>query len=426
MMQWRTVMQCRTMTQFRTMMQGRTVFWVVMGLVLLGGPRLAQAAEVLDAAAAAAAARERSPAVAAARGELVRLGGQREAACGIQSDPTVQASAAVVGEMWSVAVLQPLSLSGEGAAACRAAGHAQDAARSRLVRAELEVAAAARRAWVGAVAAEGQQALAARGLEVAERIAAAARARAAVGEASQLDLRLAVLQVEQARTGWLAARVAAGQQRAALAVLVGEEALPEGAQGLAIDPLDGAPPLQSAGPAARSDVVAAQAQVAAAEAELRRQRARTLPPVAIGAFVEEEGPELRVGPRVSLTLPLWRGNVDGRAAAEAALESARSQAAATRQAAAVQHRISTDLGAELEAALAAQPADLPEQARAGLDSVALGYDRGELDLLTAALLQGELLAGHRAWLEGRRVVAEARIAGLLAAEDRRLLGGAEP
>jgi hypothetical protein len=62
----------------------------------------------------------------------------------------------------------------------------------------------------------------------------------------------------------------------------------------------------------------------------------------------------------------------------------------------------------------------------GLDSVALGYDRGELDLLTAALLQGEILAGHRAWLEGRRVVAEARIAGLLAVEDRRLLGDEGP
>lgn len=399
------------------------MLWLAVVVGVLG---LAHGAAPLDAARAAVAARARSPEVAEARAELGRLAGQHRAACGIQSDPTVQASAAVVGEAWSVSVLQPLSLSGEGAAACRAAGHAQDAARSRLVRTELEVAAAARRAWVGAVAAAGQQDLAARGLEVAERIAAAARARAAVGEASQLDLRLAVLQVEQARTGWLEARVAAGHHRATLAVLVGEELLPDGEPGLAVDPLVGAPPLRPSGPAPRSDVVAAQAQVAAAEAELRRQRARTLPPVAIGAFVEEEGPELRAGPRVSLTLPLWRGNVDGRAAATASLEAARARAAASTREAAVEHRISTALGTELEAALAAQPGDVPDQARAGLDSVALGYDRGELDLLTAALLQGQILAGHRAWLEGRRVVAVARIGGLLAVEDRRLLGDEAP
>ena len=65
--------------------------------------------------------------------------------------------------------------------------------------------------------------------------------------------------------------------------------------------------------------------------------------------------------------------------------------------------------------------DPREEARESLEGVAVGFERGELDLLTAGLLRQQILAGQRAWLEGRRVRAEARIDAALAHEDSALL-----
>ena len=173
---------------------------------------------------------------------------------------------------------------------------------------------------------------------------------------------------------------------------------------------------------ARSDVLAADS-AAAASADLRRERAGRLPAVALGLFVEEEGTELRAGPSLAVTLPVWRANVDGRAEAVSALAVARSERDATERRAEAEQATAERASMALEAALADQGEDIPAEARAALDSVVLGYDRGELDLLSASHLQAEILAGHSAWLEGRRVVADARLDRLLAEEDERLLGG---
>jgi len=380
-------------------------------------------AEPLSADAAVAEALSRSSALAAAEAAVTRAEGALRAAHGLRHDPVLSGSVAVVGQAWSLGATQALSLSGEGLAERAAAGHALDAAEARRRRAELELAAEARRLWIAAVADRQQAELAARALEVARRIQGAAGERAAVGEASQLELRIARLQVAQARTAWMAATVAEGRSGAELAARVGIElsalALPD-------DPLAAAPAPGQEDTTPRSDLVAAEAKVAAARAALARERARTLPPVQLGAFVEQEGPELRAGPQLALTLPLWRANVDGRADALADLAVARSQRAEVERRAAAEQGMTRRVSASFEATLTEQGVDLPAEARAALEGVALGYDRGELDLLSAALLQAEILEGQEAWLEGRRLVAELRLDRLLVDESPLLLGDSGP
>ncbi len=375
----------------------------------------------LSVEASVSATLERSPAVAEAEAEVQRADGVRRAQCGLRFDPTVQASAALVGEAWSVQASQPLSLTGEGRAACASARQTSVATRARLIRQRLEVAASARRAWVDAVAASARAELAAHALEVAVDIERAARRRHEVGEASKLDLQLAVLTVEQARSAWIAAAIAEGDRLQALAPATGVRL---DALVLPSDPLAGAPAedVTASGASPRSDLAAARAEVDAARSALGRARAATLAPVAVGAFVEEEGPDLRAGPTVSVTLPLWRANTDGRAGAVADLAAAEARADATaRQVGAEQAAAHRTLAA-VDAAILDQPADLAEQARAALHSVELGFDRGELDLLRASLLQARILEGHAAWIEGRRLVALARIDAALSAENAALQG----
>lgn len=380
-------------------------------------------AEPLTADAAVALALERSPTLVVADAAVVRAEGSLRAARGLRHDPELSASIALVGEAWSLDASQPLSLPGEGLAARAAAVHGLEAAEAERRRVELEVCAETRRVWVGAVAAQQQAVLAARALEVAKRIESVAKERVTVGEVSQLDLRLARLRVEQARTAWIGAAVSEGRSVAALAALVGLE--PRVIE-LSADPLAGAPAPGEGSGSERSDIAAAEAALHAARATLARERASSLPAISLGAFVEREGAELRAGPQLSLTLPMWRANVDGRTDALAEVAVASAQRANAERRAVAEQAGAGQVSGSLEAAVAAQDLDLLAEARAALDSVALGYDRGELDLLSVSLLQAEILGGQEAWLEGRRLVAEARIDQLLAYEDPRLLGERGP
>ena len=373
----------------------------------------------LSADQAVAAALIRSPERAEAEAEVTRAEGALRAATGLPGDPRLSASVAAVGEAWSLSVAQPLSLTGEGLAERTAAQRTADAAAARLTRAGLVVAADTRRAWIDAVVSRQRAALADEALAVATRIEAAAAQRAAAGDASQLDLLMARLQAEEARTHWMIAVVEEGRSAADLAARVGvdlaELELPR-------DPLAGAPSPSGDHAAPRSDVEAAAATVEAAHAALARERAGTLPPLQVGAFVEQEGSELRAGPTLSITVPIWRGNADGRAAARADLSLVEAQRDDATRRAGTERDAAARINEKLEVALADQGSEIPAAARAALDSVALGYDRGELDLLSAALLQAQILEGYVAWVEGRGLVAGARLDWMLAVEDARLLG----
>lgn len=358
-----------------------------------------------------------SPAVAEAEAELLRAQGALRAATGLPGDPRVSASTAVVGEVWQLSVSQPVSLSGAGLADRRAAQAALDAAQHRQRRAALELVAEARRAWAQAVVAQQQAQLAAQSLEVSQRIAQASARRAEVGEGSALQRDVAALQLEEARASWMRAAVAEAQALSRLSALTG---VPIEALTLTSDPLAAAPAPE--GGQARSDLLAADAERAAAQAALRREQASTLAPLQLGAFVEEEDGALRAGPRVTLTLPVWQRNADGRADAQAALATSTARLAAAERAVAAEQQSSGALLEALEAAASGQPEDLPTQAARALDAVAFGYEQGELDLLTADQLRGRILAGQSAWLEARGLLAEARLERALAVEDGAALG----
>lgn len=385
--------------------------WLLVVAAVLGAP--------LSADEAVAAALERSAVLAEADAAVTRAEGALRAARGLPEDPVLQASVGVVGSVWGVSVQQPVSLAGAGLAERAAAAHALEAAEHRRERARLELAASTRQAWVDTVAARQQAALAEDALALAQQLATAAAQREAAGEASLLDVRLARLQAEKARAAWTVAALAEVHLTAALAASVGASAE---ALALPADPLEGAPlpgPLPSA---PRADLSAAAEAVAAAEAALTMERARSMPAVQIGRFVEQEDGALRAGPRVSITVPLWRANADGRARARGALSTATAQHdAAAREASAAQ-----DATLRLLVVLESQEqdADIPAEAQAALESVGLGYTRGELDLLTATLLRAEILDGHTAWLTVRQLTASARIERMLATEDPRLLPAA--
>lgn len=371
----------------------------------------------LTAADAVEQALGRSVDVAEAQAALMAAEGRARAAGFLRLDPQLQGSWAAVGESLELSVSQPISLTGEGLAARRSARREVEAAEQRLRRERLEVAADVRRAWVAAVEAQQRRVLASEAVELAGRLREGAERRLETGEASLLDARLARLEETEALATWMAAMSGETTALAALAALAGvqieELELPE-------DPLDGAPVYEE-GAAERSDLLAARLDVDAARAAVARERAGVLPPVGVGAFYEEEGDETRIGPSVSLMVPLWQRNAAGRAAARAELYAADARLDMLERSATSEQQATERAIAQMASAAGRMDVDAPAEARAALESVALGYAAGELDLLSAALLRTEILAGQRAWLEGRRALALARIAYLLAHEHPALI-----
>lgn len=363
----------------------------------------------------------RSVDVAEAEAALEAARGRARAASFLRYDPQISGSWAAVGDSHGLSLTQPLSATGEGLAARRSARAEVEAAEARLQRSRLETAADVRRAWVAAVTARQQRVLSAEAVELAARLRQGAERRLAVGEASLLDTRLARLEESEALATWMAALAEEGEHISTFAALVD---LPVGEIALPDDPLQGVPPLADHEALARSDVLAARREVDAARAAVARERAAVLPPVGFGAFYEQEGDELRVGPSVSLTLPLWRRNADGRAAARAEFHATRARLDLLERLATAEQDASRNVVERMSAAAERMDVDVLAEARAALESIALGYDAGELDLLTAALLRSEVLRSQQEWLHGRRILAEARIGLLLANDDRALLGDA--
>lgn len=352
---------------------------------------------------------ERSVDVAAAAAAVDATRGEARATALFLRDPTVQGRWAAVGDVQGISVSQPVSLTGAGLAAHRAARARIESALATEARTRLEIAAATRLAWVSAVEARQQVALAEQGLALASRLREGAEARERTGDGSLLDARLARLQETEARSTWMIAVAAESDSAAELAAWTGAEVdeleLPD-------DPLEGMP-LVELQTAARTDLEAAHRAVDAARAHLASERAGTLPPLQLGAFYETEGEELRVGPSVGITVPLWRRNADGRARAGAELVVAEAVVAERERVATAEQAASASGLAKLEGAELGDPR---EEAEAALQSVAIGFERGELDLLTAGLLRQQILEGQRAWLEGRRVQAEVRVSAALAHE----------
>lgn len=371
----------------------------------------------LSADQAVSVALAQSVQVAQARAAVDAARGEVAATAWLRHEPFVQGRASVLGEVYGVSLTQQVSLSGEGLADHRRARATWEQAAALRTRTELEVAAAVRVAWMHAVEATQAVHLTAEGLDRAVGLREAAEARLAAGEGSLLEARLARLQETEARTQWVTAVVVEGERLGALASFTGM--MPDAVE-LPTDPLEG---MDEVAPVAgdRSDLVAAQEALAAAQARLARERSGTLPPVQLGAFYEMEEGDHRAGLSLGLTVPVWRRNADGRAAAVAGVAVAEASVAAQAREAGAEQAATGRVLRVLAAEVA--EGDPREEARLALEGVVQGYQRGEFDLLTASLMRQQILEGQRAWLAQRRWIGEARVAAALALDAVGLLGG---
>lgn len=383
-------------------------FWIWLVTAPVAAPLTATGAVTLSL--------ERSVDVVSAHAAIETARGEAKATALFQSDPTVQARWSAVGDLHGVSIMQPVSVTGEGLSAHRSALAEVERASAAETRARLEVAAATRLAWVSAVEARQQVLLAEQALVLATRLREGAEAEEEMGDGSLLNARLARLQQTEARSTWMVAVTAEGSRLAELTAWTGttlaELELPN-------DPLEGMPRVELHA-STRSDIEAAHQAAEAARARLAGERAGTIPPLRVGAFYEKEGQEVRAGPSLGVTVPLWHRNADGRARAASELHVAEAVVAERERVAQAEQQATARVLASLEGA--GDTADPREEARAALESVAAGYEGGELDLLTASLLRQQILAGQRAWLQGRRVRAEAHIYAALAHENTSLLG----
>ncbi len=359
------------------------------------------------------------PEVARAEADLTAARGEARQTLLFQENPELAAGYGLLGERLEAEISQPLSLTGEGLAAHRAAVARLEATEFGLARARLAAAAEIRRAWVEASVTHGRAELLAENFELSTRLLRATEARLAAGEASELDLRLARLEQARAAGEWLDASAAERAALTALSSMVGQAVAAEDLSG---SPRDAAPTATGSGE--RADVAAATARARAAELDLRAARAATLPAVSLGAFFEQEGADRVAGPTLGLTLPLWhQGQArTGAAAGEAA--AAQAELASTTARASAEQATSQALLARTETITSALASGLDEDASAALRSVEAGYSAGELDLTEVIFLQTQVVEGQIAVIEVSGAAANNRIEALLAESDRALLGGA--
>ncbi len=358
---------------------------------------------------------ERDPSLLAARADVIAAEGALRAATFLRTNPSVSVETSLTSDLSGASLQQPVSLSGEGLEARRAARARLDAAELAARRAAFVTAADARRALADAVAAEARARIAERGLREAGARRTALEARVAAGEAAPLDARLARLEEARAAEALVSARSAMTAVRVALARFVPDAASAE----LPADPLDAVPdPVQEG---TRSDLRAAEIRTEAARAEQATARAARLPVVSVGAFVERDDGVVSLGPSIGFTLPVWQQNAADTAATTGAVRVADAERDALVSAVSAEQDGAWKTRHIADEALARLHVPAAEDADAALAAVTEAQARGELDTATATLLRSEVLNAWAASVDLRRAVAQARLSALLAVEDVALL-----
>jgi cobalt-zinc-cadmium efflux system outer membrane protein len=358
---------------------------------------------------------ERDPSLLAARADVIAAEGALRAATFLRSNPYVSVETSLTSDLSGASLQQPISVSGEGLPARRAARARLDAAELAARRAAFVTAADARWALADAVAAEARARIAERGLKEAGARRTALEARVAAGEAAPLDARLARLEEARAAEALVSARSAVTAARVALARFVPDAASAE----LPADPLDAVPdPVQEG---TRSDLRAAEIRTDAARAELATARAARLPVVSVGAFVERDDGVVSVGPSIGFTLPVWQQNAADTAATTGAVRVADAERDALVSAVSAEQDGAWKTRHIADEALARLHVPAAEDADAALAAVTEAQARGELDTATATLLRSEILNAWASSVDLRRAVAQARLSALLAVEDVALL-----
>jgi cobalt-zinc-cadmium efflux system outer membrane protein len=363
------------------------------------------------------AALQHDPALAEAEAEVIAAAGARRAATGLRIDPTLEARLGFGLPQHELSLTQPVSLSGEGIAAVRAADAALRAAEADRDRRRLVVAAEARRLLIRAVAADAELGRTHEVLRLATELRDAAEQRLEAGDTAELEVHMARLEEAAAAADVAVATRVALATREDLAATTGLAHDVE----LPTDPMLAAPAASNVG--TRGDRTSAEADVERADATVRRERAAALPPVEIGVWAQvqniattpsptgveiapwswSENAAWTVGPSLSLTLPVWNANRSGVARAEGDREVARSELAAV-EARIVAEQAGSVVRREAVASIA-QAAEPTAEARAALAGVEAALAAGELGRSDAALLRARVLD---VW--GRAATARAQAA----------------
>ena len=393
------------------------LFPLMLSVALAGEP--APDAVTLTMADAVVRAREANPAVRAARIDVDAADDARRGAGAPVQNPEVSVGAGArltpAGPQADVEVLLQVPLDVGGAARHRRARESAglEAARARLVAAELEAAVAARLAFAEAKAAESRLALADEAVVLALGIEAAARRRQELGEVSILEPNSAGLDRSSAEARRATARgeLHAAQQRlrevlgmpGGQPLVLVPEPPPAWPAGLSID----GEALAGEAVARRSDLLAAREAEDAAAAGLRAARAEGAPGISVGGGWEREGDEADiVGGGVSFEIPLQRNQIGvaraGRTAGRAELETA-----------VLAQQIERDVRAALAAWLAADERHRATSGEAlglaetNLRLVLRAYETGEEDLLVVQMMQRQALAARGAAIEAHLALQRA-------------------
>jgi outer membrane protein TolC len=332
-------------------------------------------------------------------------------------NPEVSVGVAVVGGLGQGTLNQPISVTGEGWHARRAASAGIDAAEGNSRRTDLRVAAEARASYAWAITTRERWELADEAMRQSTRLSEAVEAREAVGEARPLDVRLARMAEAEATELAIGAR----RDHADALVALGAYAPAAVTAELADDPLAVLP--IGGGRTARSDIAAAEARVREAEASLARERAAVLPHLGVGAFFQQDdlhGDPGDMGPQLTVGIPLWSRNQAGVGAAKADLAVTRAELDTLRTRVDAEQAVLPEVSGYADQALG-RLGDFERDARDALASIDLAWTSGEIDVSEAVLLRREVLDGWVAALDARQSTVEARLELLLSQDDPNLI-----
>ena len=371
-------------------------------------------------------ARERAPAIAAARARVIRAEGEAIAArrfpdpeLGLGLGRARPDGAGLAGREFSFGFIQVVPLPWARDKRVRAANAIVVATQADVGVVIADVVAEARRIYYEAAVDQREAAALEAAAGDAETLRQVMQRRTEVGEASGADRLRTDVEALRARAEAVAARARADANRAALSAFL------QGAIPPDFVPADGdvahLPPIEEAGVEARLQqhplYAAATARLNAARAALAAERASRVPSLFAAVSRDSELDKRATSASLGFVVPLWNRNAGAIRVAEGGLAEAEAEAA----------RMLTDLrvqAAQLvrgdraarEQALTYQGAILPAATRA-LSIVRFSLEQGEANLL--------------AWFEARRSYLEIlraanaaqRDALLRRAELQRVLGG---
>jgi outer membrane protein TolC len=378
--------------------------------ILVGTSPAAAAPVVPEDVVRAALARD--PRVQVAAADLQGAEGERRQVSVFLQNPEVQVGTSVTGDLTFLQAQQPVSVSGEGWYARRAARAGVATEEAALRRVELEVAADARLAFAEASASALRVAWTDEAVTLATDLRRVAERRVQAGEGTEVELALARAREAVAVPTALDARTERSRASLALAELgvAGE---------LSGRPRDAVPAASGAAP--RSDVEAAARDVERRTAELARARAGSVPALSVGVQYQSDGGSTDLGPMVTVELPLWDRNGAAVGAARGALQVAAAAEGVTADRAAadvVQTRADRAWAVDQTERLSG----VEDAVRRGLTAVSEGLASGELGVRDAVVLHRELIDGLLAALDVEVHTVEVSLAALLATEDAALLG----